>query len=79
MKRMYVLGLFFGALMLFSYGSPAKAMPAFGPSVAKVDCVVVKAYTYRRARADDTSNGTSRLSSPHLLTSPATLRSRSRS
>ena len=30
MKRMYVLGLFFGALMLFSYGSPAKAMPAFG-------------------------------------------------
>ena len=50
MKRMYVLGLFFGALMLFSYGSPAKAMPAVGPSVAKVDGVVVKAYTYRRAR-----------------------------
>jgi len=46
MKRMYVFGLFFGALMLFSYGAPAKAMPAFGPGIAKVDGVVVKAYLH---------------------------------
>jgi len=50
MKRMYVLGLFLGALMLFSYESPAKAMPAFGASIGNVDGMVVKAYTYRRAR-----------------------------
>ena len=48
MKRMYILGLFFSAL-LFSY-QPAQAMPTFSPSFAKVDGVVVKAYTYRRAR-----------------------------
>ena len=36
------------ALGVSSY--PAQAMPAFGPSNAKVDGVVVKAYTYRRAR-----------------------------
>ena len=47
MKRMYILGLFFAALMLVR---PAQAMPAFGPSIAKVEGVVVKAYTYRRAR-----------------------------
>ena len=47
---MYVLGLFFGALMLFSYQPPVQAMPAFGPCCANVDGVVVKAYTYRRAR-----------------------------
>jgi len=45
MKRMYVLGLFFGALMLFSYESPAKAMPAFGTSIGNVDGMVVKAYS----------------------------------
>jgi hypothetical protein len=51
MKRMFILGLFFGTLMLFSYQPPAQAMPpAFAPSFAKVDGVVVKAYTYRRAR-----------------------------
>ena len=49
MKRIYI-GLLFGTLMLFSYQPPAQAMPAFGPSFAKVDGVVVKAYTYRRAR-----------------------------
>jgi len=43
MKRMYVLGLFFGALMLFSCESPAKAMPAFGTSCANVDGMVAKA------------------------------------
>ena len=50
MKRMYILGLFFGMLMLFSYQPAVQAMPAFGPSIANVDGVVVKAYTYRRAR-----------------------------
>jgi hypothetical protein len=49
MKRMYI-GLLFGTLMLFSYQPPAQAMPAFGPSFANVDGVVIKAYTYRRAR-----------------------------
>ena len=43
MKRMYILGLFFSVL-LFSH-QPAQAMPTFGPSFAKVDGVVVKAYT----------------------------------
>ena len=50
MKRMCIFGLFFGMLMLFSYQPPVQAMPAFGPSFAKVEGVVVKAYTYRRAR-----------------------------
>ena len=50
MKRMLVLGLFFGTLTLFSYRPPAQAAPAFAPSFANVDGVVVKAYTYRRAR-----------------------------
>ncbi len=50
MKRMFILGLFFGTLMLFSYQPPAQATPAFAPSFANVDGVVVKAYTYRRAR-----------------------------
>ena len=48
MKRMYILGLFFGTLLL-SY-QPVQATPTFGPSFAKVEGVVVKAYTYRRAR-----------------------------
>ena len=48
MKCMYILGFFFSVL-LFSY-QPAQAMPTFGPTFAKVDGVVVKAYTYRRAR-----------------------------
>ena len=50
MKRMYILGLVLGTLLLFSYQPPAQAMPAFGPSFANVGGVVVKAYTYRRAR-----------------------------
>jgi hypothetical protein len=50
MKRMFILGLFFGTLMLFSYQPPAQAMSAFAPSFANVHGVVVKAYTYRRAR-----------------------------
>ena len=50
MKRMFVLGLFFGTLTLFSDQPPAQATPAFTPSFANVDGVVVKAYTYRRAR-----------------------------
>jgi hypothetical protein len=50
MKRMYILGLFLGTLMLFSYQPPVQAMPAFGLSCANVDGMVVKAYTYRRAR-----------------------------
>jgi hypothetical protein len=53
MKRTFTLGLFVGALMLFSYEPPAQAMPAFGPSFASsanVEGAVVKAYTYRRAR-----------------------------
>ena len=50
MKRVFILGLFFGTLMLFSYQPPAQAMSVFAPSVANVDGVVVKAYTYRRAR-----------------------------
>jgi len=49
MKRMYIVGLFFGALMLFSYEPLAQAMPAFGPSFANFDGVVVKAY-YGHAR-----------------------------
>ena len=49
MKRIYVLGLFLGALMLFSYQPAAQAMPAFGPSFANFDGVVVKAY-YGHAR-----------------------------
>ena len=47
MKRMYILGLFFSVL-LFSH-QPAQAMPTFGPSFAKVDGVVVKAYNARHA------------------------------
>ena len=50
MKRMFTVGLFFGTLMLFSYQPPAQATPAFAPSFANADGVVVKAYTYRRAR-----------------------------
>ncbi len=50
MKRVFILGLLFGTLMLFSDQRPAQAMPVFAPSVANVDGVVVKAYTYRRAR-----------------------------
>ena len=49
MKRMYVLGLFLGALMLLSYEPAAQAMPAFGPSFANFDGVVVKVY-YGHAR-----------------------------
>ena len=49
MKRMYI-GLLFGTLMLFSYQPSTQAMPAFRPSFSNVDGVVVKAYTYRRAR-----------------------------
>ena len=48
MKRIYILGLLFSAL-LFSH-QPAQAMPTFGPSFDKAGSVVVKAYTYRRAR-----------------------------
>ncbi len=50
MKRVFILGLFFGTLTFFSYQPPAQAMPAFATSFANVDGVVVKAYTYRRAR-----------------------------
>ena len=50
MKHMFFLGLFFGTLMLFSYQPPAQATPTFAPGFANADSVVVKAYTYRRAR-----------------------------
>ena len=49
MKRTYILGLIFGALMLFSYEPAAQAMPTFGPSFANFDGVVVQAY-YGHAR-----------------------------
>ena len=53
MKRMFILGLFFGTLMLFSGQPPVQAMPVFAPSIANADGVVVKAYTYRRARVTE--------------------------
>jgi len=50
MKRMFILGLLLGTLTLFSDQPPTQAMPVFAPSFANVNGVVVKAYTYRRAR-----------------------------
>ena len=49
MKRMYIVGLFFGALVLFSSEPSAQAMPAFGPGFANFDGMVAKAY-YGHAR-----------------------------
>ena len=50
MKRMFILGAFFSTLMLLSYQPPAQAMSTFAARFTTVDGVVVKAYTYRRAR-----------------------------
>ena len=50
MKRMFVLGALFSTLMLLSYQPPAQAMSAFAARLTTADGVVVKAYTYRRAR-----------------------------
>jgi hypothetical protein len=44
MKRMYILGLFIGALTLISYEPPTQAMPAFGPGFVNFDGVVAKVY-----------------------------------
>ena len=50
MKRILILGLFLGTVAFFSHQPSAQAMSAYAPSFAKADGVVVKAYTYRRAR-----------------------------
>ena len=59
MKRMVILGLFMGALLVVGYEPAAQALPAFAPGFAKSDSVVEKAY-YGRGVARRTTRRTAR-------------------